>query len=58
MPTRRVLMRKVKRILELHFVSNMSVRAITRSIGVGRSLCWPENTLVYQVLWFPQVGSQ
>ena len=37
MPTNRVPMRKVKRILELHFVANLSVRAIARSVGVGRS---------------------
>ena len=37
MPTKRVLMRKVKRISELHFVANPSVRAIARSVGVDRS---------------------
>ena len=37
MPTKRVPMKKVKRILELHFVANLSVRAIARSVGVSRS---------------------
>ena len=37
MPNNRVPMRKVKRILELSFVASLSVRAIARSVGVGRS---------------------
>ena len=37
MPTKRVQMEKVKRILELHFVANHSVGTIARSVGVSRS---------------------
>ena len=37
MPTKRVPMKKVERILELHFVANHPVRVIARSVGVSRS---------------------
>lgn len=37
MPANRVLMRKIKRILELHHTANLSNRAISRSVGVGRA---------------------
>ena len=36
MPAKRVQMRKIKRILELHYVARLSNRAISRSVGVGR----------------------
>ena len=35
MPAKRVQMRKIKRILELHYVARLSKRAISRSVGVG-----------------------
>lgn len=55
MPTNRVPMRKVKRILELHFVANLSVRAIARSVGVGRSSVSRilERARVVNVTWPP-----
>ena len=37
MPAKRVLTRKIKRILELHHTANLSNRAISRSVGVGRA---------------------
>ena len=53
MPTKRVPMRKVKRILEIHFVANLSVRATARSVGVGRSSVFriPERARVTKVTW-------
>ena len=36
MPTKRVLMKKIKRILELRFVFQLSKRAIARNVGIGR----------------------
>ena len=37
MPAKRVQMRKIARVLELHFVANLSNRAIARSVGVSRA---------------------
>ena len=37
MPANRIPMRMIKRILELHFAANLSVRAIARGVGIGRS---------------------
>ena len=58
MPTNRVPMRKVKRILELHFVANLSVRAIARSVGVGRSSVSRilERARVVNVTWVRQAN--
>ena len=36
MPAKRVLMKKIKRILELRFVFKLSKRAIARNVGIGR----------------------
>ncbi len=36
MPAKRVLMKKIKRILELRFVFKLSIRAIARNVGVSR----------------------
>ena len=37
MPNQRISMNQIQRILELHFVHKLSVRAIARQVGVGRS---------------------
>ncbi|MCY4673451.1 MAG: hypothetical protein OXD43_06785 [Bacteroidetes bacterium] len=38
---KRVLMKKIKLILELQFVFKLSIRAIARNVGVGRgSVSW------------------
>lgn len=37
MPAKRLSMKHVKHILELHFEERLSIRAIARGVGLGRS---------------------
>lgn len=37
MPTERLSMRRIRRVLELHFSARISARLIAREVGVGRS---------------------
>lgn len=36
MPAKRILMKKIKRVLELQFAFKLSHRAIGRDVGIGR----------------------
>ena len=53
MPAKRLLMRKIRHILELRFAAKLSKRAIARSLGIGRSSVSRvlERAVMAQLTW-------